>query len=43
MTLGDSIIAGTALDYGLELITKNTIDFQWIQHLELINPFDDII
>ncbi|MGR3303002.1 MAG: type II toxin-antitoxin system VapC family toxin, partial [Candidatus Scalindua sp.] len=43
MTLGDSIIAGTALDYGLELITKNTIDFQWIQGLKLINPFDDII
>lgn len=43
MTLGDAIIAGTALDYGLALITKNTIDFQWIQHLELINPFDDII
>ena len=42
MTLGDAIIAGTALDYGLALITKNTIDFQWIQGLKLINPFDDI-
>ena len=42
MTLGDAIIAGTALDYKLALITRNTIDFQWIQDLELINPLDDI-
>jgi len=30
MTLGDAIIARTALDFELALITKNTIDFQWI-------------
>lgn len=39
MTLGDAIIAGTALVYGLTLITRNTNDFRWIVDLELLNPF----
>ncbi|MFB2897179.1 type II toxin-antitoxin system VapC family toxin [Aerosakkonemataceae cyanobacterium BLCC-F50] len=41
MTLGDAIIAGTALVHGLILITRNTEDFRWITQLELLNPFED--
>ncbi|MEH2170413.1 MAG: type II toxin-antitoxin system VapC family toxin [Nostoc sp.] len=40
MTLGDAIIAGTALVYGLTLITRNTDDFRWITQGRLWNPFD---
>lgn len=40
MTLGDAIIAGTALVYELTLITRNTDDFRWISQLELLNPFE---
>ena len=40
MTLGDSIIAGTALVYGRTLVTRNIKDFQWIEQLTLLNPFD---
>jgi predicted nucleic acid-binding protein len=41
MTLGDSIIAGTALIHELTLITRNISDFRWIADLKLLNPFDD--
>lgn len=40
MTLGDAIIAGTALMYGLTLITRNTDDFRWITQVRLWNPFE---
>ncbi|MBN4003865.1 type II toxin-antitoxin system VapC family toxin [Nostoc sp. LPT] len=40
MTLGDAIIAGTALVYGLTLITRNTDDFRWIPQVKLWNPFE---
>ncbi|MCZ6678059.1 MAG: type II toxin-antitoxin system VapC family toxin [Candidatus Poribacteria bacterium] len=40
MTLGDAIIAGTALAHGLTLVTRNTEDFQWIDELSVINPFE---
>lgn len=40
MTLGDAIIAGTALVYELTLITRNVDDFRWIAELHLLNPFD---
>ncbi|AVH70112.1 type II toxin-antitoxin system VapC family toxin [Nostoc sp. 'Lobaria pulmonaria (5183) cyanobiont'] len=40
MTLGDAIIAGTALVYGLTLITRNTDDFCWIPQFHLWNPFE---
>lgn len=40
MTLGDAIIAGTALVYELTLITRNVDDFRWIAQLNLLNPFD---
>jgi len=41
MTLGDAVIAGTALVYELILITRNVDDFRWITELNLLNPFDD--
>jgi len=39
MGLGDAIVAGTALAHRLTLVTRNTGDFNWIQNLDLINPF----
>lgn len=39
MTLGDALVAGTALAYGLTLVTRNTDDFKWIAGLSLLNPF----
>lgn len=38
MTLGDAIIAGTALAHGFRLATRNVADFQWITDLDLLNP-----
>ncbi|MBR8835500.1 MAG: type II toxin-antitoxin system VapC family toxin [Stigonema ocellatum SAG 48.90 = DSM 106950] len=40
MTLGDAIIAGTALAHQLRLVTRNVEDFQWIEGLQLLNPFE---
>ncbi len=42
MSLGDAIIASTALVYKLPLMTRNVADFHWIDELEVINPFDEI-
>ncbi len=41
MSLGDALVAGTALGHGLTLVTRNVKDFQWIQGLSLFNPFDE--
>jgi toxin FitB len=41
MSLGDALVAGTALVHGLSLVTRNVEDFQWIQGLSLLNPFDE--
>lgn len=38
MSLGDSIVAGTAIIHGRTLATRNTEDFRWIQEIELIDP-----
>ena len=38
MSLGDSLIAGTALTHGLKLVTCNIADFRWIPALTLIDP-----
>jgi toxin FitB len=38
MSLGDSIVAATALVHGLTLVTRNVADFQWISGLTLLNP-----
>lgn len=39
MSLGDAVVAGTALAHGLTLITRNVKDFDWIAGLTLFNPF----
>jgi predicted nucleic acid-binding protein len=38
MTLGDSLIAGTALTYDLTLVTHNRQDFEWISDLTVLDP-----
>ena len=40
MSLGDALVAGTALAHGLTLVTRNVEDFQWIRGLSLLNPFE---
>jgi predicted nucleic acid-binding protein len=40
MTLGDAIIAATALVYYRTLVTRNIEDFQWITELSIVNPFE---
>ena len=39
--LGDAIIAATALEHNLMLLTRNTHDFRWIDNLDLHNPIPD--
>ncbi|MEN9613663.1 MAG: hypothetical protein RLZZ628_4477 [Bacteroidota bacterium] len=39
-SLGDSIIAATALIYDYELVTRNVGDFRGIEGLRIVNPFD---
>ncbi len=39
MSLGDAIIAATALVHGLPLVTRNVDDFKHVENLKLINPF----
>lgn len=38
LSLGDALIAGTALAHGLTLITRNSADFNWIKGLALLDP-----
>ena len=38
MSLGDALIAATAIVHGLTLATHNTKDFEWIKSLEVIDP-----
>src|SRR5262245_23282329 len=39
-SLGDALVAGTALAYGRILATRNVDDFKWVPGLNLVNPFD---
>lgn len=38
VSLGDALIAGTALSHGLSLATHNTEDFAWIEELNVVDP-----
>jgi len=40
MTLGDALVAGTAITHNLTLITRNIDDFYWIEGLTILNPFE---
>ena len=41
MSLGDAMMAATALVHGLRLVTRNVDDFRWIDGLDLLNPLDE--
>lgn len=43
MTLGDSLLAATALHYDLALATRNVSDFKHITGIRLVNPFDTVV
>ena len=38
MSLGDALIAGTALSHGLPLATHNAEDFAGSEELEVVDP-----
>lgn len=38
MSLGDSLIAATALEHHLTLATANVDDFLWVDGLKVLNP-----
>jgi len=41
MTLGDALVAATALVHDLTLVTRNTKDFAWIPNLPLLNLLEE--
>ena len=43
LSLGDALIAATALVMGVDLITRNTMDFSGISGLNVINPIPHTI
>lgn len=38
MSLGDAVIAATALEYQRVIVTRNRKDFEWIEGLEVVDP-----
>ncbi|BBL76066.1 type II toxin-antitoxin system VapC family toxin [Methylomagnum ishizawai] len=42
MSLGDAIVAGTAMVLGSTLATANTKDFEWIAGLTVLDPVKNI-
>lgn len=40
MSLGDVIIAATALEHRQTLVTRNVKDFEWLEGLKVVDPFD---
>lgn len=38
MSLGDAIVAATALVHDLTLVTHNIKDFEWIEELSMLDP-----
>ena len=41
LSLGDAIIAATALEYHQTLVTRNVSDYYWVEGLKVVNPLDD--
>ena len=41
MGLADSLLAATALDYDIQLVTRNISDFDWVDGLKILNPIQD--
>lgn len=39
MSLGDCLIAATALEFQQNLVTRNVKDFNWVEGLKVIDPF----
>lgn len=39
-SLGDAVVAATALETGRTLVTRNVKDFEWVEGLNVLNPFD---
>ncbi len=42
MSLGDALIAATALEHRLILATRNVKDFEWITGLKIVNPIREM-
>jgi len=40
MSLGDALIAATALQHGRTLLTHNMDDFRWVPGLQLLDPLE---
>jgi predicted nucleic acid-binding protein len=40
ISLGDAIIAATALEHHQTLVTRNIIDFDWVEGLKVVDPFE---
>ena len=40
MSLGDAIIAATALEHHQTLVTRNIKDFDWMEGLKVVDPFE---
>lgn len=41
MSLGDSLVAATALEWQCPLATHNTGDFRWIDGLDVVDPLGE--
>lgn len=42
MSLGDALVAATALVHRLTLVTHNVGDFTWISELTVLDPLADV-
>jgi predicted nucleic acid-binding protein len=42
MSLGDALVAATALVHRLPLVTHNVADFAWIDELTVLDPLVDV-
>ncbi|MCI5120371.1 MAG: type II toxin-antitoxin system VapC family toxin [Candidatus Electrothrix sp. AUS4] len=38
MSLGDALVAATALEHHQTLLTRNVKDFEWVEGLKVVNP-----